>query len=109
MPYSLPYVGLGSEQQLREIAEHLPDALFTTDADGLVTYWNPAAEQITGWTREEALGQSCSLLAGDAVNGCSCGVGPIRCGLAAQSKSSKTCTIRTKDGRILLIVILSRL
>jgi len=104
MPSSLPFFGLGSEQQLREIADHLPDGLFTTDADGLVTFWNRAAEQITGWTREEAIGQSCSLLAGNTLTGCSCGVGPIRCGLAERSKSSKTCTIRTRDGRELLIV-----
>jgi two-component system, NtrC family, response regulator HydG len=104
MSLPLPYFGLGSEQQLRDIADHLPDGLFTTDADGLVTFWNRAAEQITGWAREEAIGQSCSLLAGNALTGCACGVGPIRCGLAERSTSSKTCTIRTKDGRELLIV-----
>jgi PAS domain S-box-containing protein len=104
MPTTLPFLGLGSERQLRELADHLPDALFTTDADGFVTYWNRAAEEITGWAREEAVGQRCSILAGNVVTGCSCGVGPLRCGLAQTSRSSKTCTIRTRDGRELLIV-----
>jgi PAS domain S-box-containing protein len=100
----LPFLGFGSEEALREIADALPDGLFMTDPEGKVTFWNRAATAITGWTREEALGRSCSILAGDAVNGCSCGVGPIRCGLAVSGKSSKCCTIRTKDGRQTLVV-----
>ena len=75
---SLPLLGLGSEERLRELADLLPDGLFTTDLEGTVTFWNRAAEQITGWTREEAVGRNCSLLAGDSVNGCSCGGGPLR-------------------------------
>jgi PAS domain S-box-containing protein len=101
---SLPFLGLGSETNLRAVADALPDGLFTTDAEGVVTFWNRAAERITGWRREEALGQRCSILAGDAERGCSCGVGPIRCGLAEASRSSKCCTVRTKDGRLVLIV-----
>jgi transcriptional regulator with GAF, ATPase, and Fis domain len=50
------------------------------------------------------VGRNCSLLAGDSVNGCSCGAGPIRCDLARLGKSSKQCSIRTKDGKDLLIV-----
>ena len=101
---SLPFLGLGSEATLREMADALPDGLFTTDAEGVVTFWNRAAERITGWRREEALGRRCSILAGDPVRGCSCGVGPIRCGLAERSRSSKCCTVQTKDGRLVLIV-----
>ncbi len=100
----LPYQGLGSEDAMRALADHLPDALFTTDLAGRVTYWNRAAERITGWTREEALGRDCSILAGDARQGCSCGEGPLRCGLAASGRTSKRCTVRTRDGRLLVIV-----
>ena len=31
-------------------------------------------------------------------------MGPLRCGLAEQGRTSKTCTLRRKDGRLLLIV-----
>jgi PAS domain S-box-containing protein len=99
-----PFLGFGSEGALRHIAEALADGLFTTDAEGRVTYWNAAAERITGWTSAEAIGTSCSILAGDSVSGCSCGLGPIRCGLALAGRSSKQCTVRTKDGRLLTIV-----
>ena len=100
----LPFEGLGSEDALHRLADVLPDALFTIDVAGRVTYWNRAAERITGWTSAEAVGRDCSILAGDAVNGCACGVGPLKCGLAQQGRTSKTCTLRTKDGRLLQIV-----
>jgi PAS domain-containing protein len=34
-----------------------PLAIFTTDAHGVVTYWNFAAEHLLGWTRSELLGR----------------------------------------------------
>jgi len=101
---SLPFHGLGSPEAIRQLGDQLPDGLFTTDLTGRITYWNLAAQRITGWSPEEALGKSCSLLAGDAVNGCSCGVGPIRCGMVERGRTSKCCTVLTRDGRLLLIV-----
>jgi PAS domain S-box-containing protein len=51
------------EEELRETAERLemiigraPVAIVTCDGVGRVTSWNLAAEQIFGWTPEEALG-----------------------------------------------------
>ncbi len=100
----LPYLGLGSEEALLTLADALPDAVFTIDLAGRVTSWNRTAERITGWSRAEALGRDCSILAGDAVHGCACGLGPVRCGLIEQGRTSKTCTLRRKDGRLMLIV-----
>ncbi len=100
----LPYRGLGSEEALQRLADALPDALFTTDLAGRVTYWNRAAEEITGWTAAEARDRDCSILAGDALHGCACGTGPMKCGLVEQGRTTKTCTLRTKDGRLLRIV-----
>jgi PAS domain S-box-containing protein len=101
---NLPFRGLGSEEALQQLADVLPDALFTTDLGGRVTSWNAAAERITGWSAKEAIGRDCSILAGDAVRGCVCGTGPIKCGLVTQGRTTKTCTLRTKDGRLLPIV-----
>ncbi len=101
---ALPFLGLGSESAVHQLGDLLPDGLFTTDLHGRVTYWNRAAERITGWGREEALGRDCSILAGDSVRGCACGLGPIRCGMVERERTSKTCTIQAKDGRVLLIV-----
>ncbi|MBU0674020.1 MAG: sigma 54-interacting transcriptional regulator [Proteobacteria bacterium] len=46
--------------QNQEILESVPDGIFTVDRQWRITSFNQAAEQITGWPREEALGRPCS-------------------------------------------------
>src|SRR3954452_18741706 len=38
------------------------DAIIATDRDGRITFWNPGAERIFGFTAEEAAGQSLDLI-----------------------------------------------
>ena len=38
------------------------DAIFSGTTDGMITTWNPAAERLFGYTGEEIIGKSCSLL-----------------------------------------------
>lgn len=38
------------------------DGIMLTDTEGRILEWNPALERMTGWTREEALGQRPSIL-----------------------------------------------
>jgi PAS domain S-box-containing protein len=38
------------------------DAIVAADPQGKVTFWNPAAERIFGFAREEALGRSLDLI-----------------------------------------------
>ena len=38
--------------------ESMGDAVITTDHAGMIKYLNPAAERVTGWALEEALGES---------------------------------------------------
>jgi len=40
-----------------------PLAMFAVDGGGAVAYWNPAAERLLGWKREEVLGQRLPLAA----------------------------------------------
>jgi PAS domain S-box-containing protein len=54
-----------TEEQLRSTGELLrsvftasPLAIIATDLDGLVTLWNPAAERLFGWKREEVIGRT---------------------------------------------------
>jgi PAS domain S-box-containing protein len=100
----LPFLGLASESELRSLADALPDAMFTTDVNGTITFWNRGAERITGYSRDDAIGRRCSLLAGDPVHGCSCGAGPIRCGMVERGRMSKSCTLRARDGREIRIL-----
>jgi PAS domain S-box-containing protein len=48
-----------SEQKLRLYVQQTPLAVVTSSLDGIVTEWNPGAERVFGYHREEALG--CSL------------------------------------------------
>lgn len=52
-----------SEGRLRLIIENARGyAIFTTDADGIVTSWNPGAAEIFGWSETEILGQNAEVL-----------------------------------------------
>ena len=51
-----------SEARHRGIVEASLDAIITIGADGNVSEFNPAAERIFGWTREQALGQDMAEL-----------------------------------------------
>ena len=42
-----------------QLLDSVPDGVFTVDADWRITFFNRAAEQITGIRRQEALGQRC--------------------------------------------------
>src|SRR4249919_1541829 len=42
---------------LTAVVETSPVAIYATDIEGIVTFWNDAAERIFGFRREEALGR----------------------------------------------------
>lgn len=42
------------------IIENLHDGLYFVDRDRVITYWNKAAKQISGFTANEVVGKSCS-------------------------------------------------
>lgn len=50
------------EQQLRAITNSAHDAIVMMDPLGAVSFWNPAAESIFGYSREEAIGQNLHTL-----------------------------------------------
>jgi len=46
-----------SERKLRAITDSAQDAIVVLDHQGRVAYWNPAAERIFGYAREDILGE----------------------------------------------------
>ena len=57
MPEAQPAKIQNRNDWSRFIVEHTPGAVITTDAQGRITEFNPAAARLTGYRREEALGQ----------------------------------------------------
>lgn len=47
-----------SEENLRVTLDSIGDAVIATDSKGFITLMNPVAEQLTGWSLEEAVGQT---------------------------------------------------
>lgn len=53
---------IASEQRTRLIVESSLSAIVLMDADGQITDWNPQAEKMFGWSRQEAIGQPLDAL-----------------------------------------------
>lgn len=49
-------------QRLALIAQQTADAMIIHDLDGNISFWNPAAQRMFGYTPQEIIGQSASLL-----------------------------------------------
>lgn len=47
----------GRMRLFSRIVEHVPEAVVSTTLDGVVTSWNPGAEQLYGYSAEEVLGE----------------------------------------------------
>lgn len=57
------------QRKLSAVLEHSVNLLFITDRDGAIQYVNPTFEQVTGFTREEIIGQTPRVLSsGEGTN-----------------------------------------
>ena len=56
-----------ANQYLRAVIDSCPLPVYTRDLVGLVTSWNPAAEQVFGWSAAEAIGRTLPILRPDQV------------------------------------------
>jgi PAS domain S-box-containing protein len=53
---------LEQPELLRSLLDGLPEALVVADLQGVIRYWNDAAQVLFGHSREEALGASLDLI-----------------------------------------------
>ncbi|MEI4884387.1 PAS domain-containing protein, partial [Klebsiella pneumoniae] len=58
-----------SQQKLRIHLEHTPLAVVEWDLNFRVTAWNPAAEKMFGFSREEAMGQHAHFIVPESYRG----------------------------------------
>ena len=47
-----------SNDRMRTILHHAPDAVISIDEEGIIRSWNPEAENIFGWTEREIIGRT---------------------------------------------------
>ncbi|HLK18933.1 MAG TPA: PAS domain-containing protein [Bryobacteraceae bacterium] len=72
------------------LLDSAPLAAFAVDLAGAVIYWNPAAERLLGWKREEVMGQTPP-----------CGVGPLRTRLGREFVATVfTSPVRASSGAV---------
>ncbi len=60
-----PVAKAGQDQQLAHLSailQHSYDAIFTTDLEDRITSWNPAAQRIYGYSKEQVLGRPATIL-----------------------------------------------
>ena len=87
-----------SEARLLLHVEQTPVAVIGWDADGRIASWNPAAESIFGFTRDEAVGrQGASLLIAGAAQAVHKNVTPVAGGETRSRRATRENV--KKDGR----------
>ncbi len=84
----------------QSVVDTMAEGLFVVDTKGRVVFINPAAERITGYSREEVLGKPCSLFESETCLACQDEEGRLACGLFEKGRViDKRCTVVTKNGQ----------
>lgn len=85
------------------IFDTISHGIFTIDADGRITSFNQMAETLTGYTREEVLGEPCHEVFRANICEVEC---PLKRSIETRERSEAVeVTVTTKDGRKLPIAI----
>lgn len=90
---------------LMKVFETMRDGLMIVDKDGNIIFFNRSAEKITGYSKEEAVGQQCTILDSDTCvlltdDGRKKDCSVFKTG----SLQNKKCRIRTNDGRAVYLL-----
>lgn len=84
---------------INHIIDSMADGVFTLDNSGKITSWNHSMTRITGYSSEEAIGNSCNLLQCSRCFGVNCPSNIQQCGvLDSGLKEAKECHLQHKDG-----------
>ena len=90
---------------MRQIIDSMADGVFTMDVEGRISSWNRSMERISGYTAQEALGQSCGLLQCSRCFGKECPAGFKKCGIIKNGASeAKECHLRHKNGHDVSVI-----
>ena len=85
------------------IIDSVADGVFTVDRNWQITSFNRAAEQMTGWHRDDAIGKFCSDVFHSSICGKSCAIAQSM--YSCQPVANRSITIETRSGNRLPISI----
>jgi len=95
---------------LNQILDTMAEGLFTLDDQGKITSWNSSMEKITGFSAQEAIGNTCSLIKCSRCFGKSCPTSIEKCGVIKHGRAeAKECSVRHKDGYDIPVIKNARL
>ncbi len=78
------------------ILDSIADGVFTVDLEWKITYFNRAAEQITGVPAAEAIGKSCSEIFKASICGKNCAIATSMC--TGKPETNRSITIEGAEG-----------
>jgi PAS domain S-box-containing protein len=83
----------------RSVVDTMAEGLFVVDTKGKVVFINPAAERLTGYSKQDVLGRSCTVFESETCQACQDDQGCMACGLFESGRvTNRRCTITRKDG-----------
>ena len=95
---------------LNQILDTMAEGLFTLDDQGIITSWNKSMEKITGYSEQEAVGDTCSLIECSRCFGKECPANINKCGVMKHGKTeAKECFVKHKNGHNIAVIKNARL
>ena len=90
---------------LKNVFETMRDGMMIVDKDGRIVFFNRAAEEITGYHRDEVVGKECSILDSDTCTVHTENGKKRNCSLFDLGViQNKKCRIRSNDGRAVYLL-----
>ena len=87
------------------VFETMRDGLMIVDKEGNILFFNRAAEEITGYRKEEVIGQQCTILDSDTCMVLTDEGKKKDCGIfKTGGLQNKKCRIRSSDGRAVYLL-----
>ncbi len=91
---------LTNPEFLKSVLETMSDGLMVIDKKSTIRFFNRAAEEITGYRREDVIGQQCAMIDGNACSYLKDSDNLKKCMLfETGSMTGARCHLRAKDGR----------
>ncbi|MFH2092312.1 MAG: sigma 54-interacting transcriptional regulator [Pseudomonadota bacterium] len=95
---------------LNQILDTMAEGLFTLDDQGIITSWNRSMEKISGYSAQEAVGNTCTLIECSKCFGKMCPADINKCGVIQHGRTeAKECFIRHKEGYDIPVIKNARL